>query len=109
MAISERQLLDAVSRTPLVDSTELAGLVGEPHTRVRTKGLELSLRIKDRQAKVRRRFCLPYTLVAPKRHDLAIEMAVARITGCQPHLKYGAIYRPCRPIREGSNLSFGPS
>ena len=31
MAISERQLLDALSRTPFVDSTELAGILGEPH------------------------------------------------------------------------------
>ena len=32
MAISERQLLDALSRTPFVDSAELAGILGEPHT-----------------------------------------------------------------------------
>ena len=30
MAISERQLLDALSRIPFVDSTELAGILGEP-------------------------------------------------------------------------------
>ena len=34
MAISERQLLDALSRTPFVDSTELALMLGEPHTTV---------------------------------------------------------------------------
>ena len=34
MAISERQLLDALSRTPLVDSTELALILSEPHTTV---------------------------------------------------------------------------
>ncbi len=34
MAISERQLLDALSRTPFVDSTELALILGEPHTTV---------------------------------------------------------------------------
>ena len=34
MAISERQLLDAISRTPFVDSTELAGILGEPHATV---------------------------------------------------------------------------
>jgi len=34
MAISERKLLDALSRTPFVDSTELAGILGEPHTTV---------------------------------------------------------------------------
>ena len=34
MAISERQLIDALSRTPLVDSTELALILGEPHTTV---------------------------------------------------------------------------
>ena len=34
MAISERQLLDALSRTPFVDSVELAGILGEPHTTV---------------------------------------------------------------------------
>ena len=34
MAISDRQLLDALSRTPFVDSTELAGILGEPHTTV---------------------------------------------------------------------------
>ena len=32
MALSERQLLDALSRTPFVDSTELALMLGEPHT-----------------------------------------------------------------------------
>ena len=31
MAISERQLLDALSRTPFVDSTELASILGVPH------------------------------------------------------------------------------
>ena len=34
MAISERQLLDALSRTPFVDSTELAGILGEAHATV---------------------------------------------------------------------------
>ena len=34
MAISERQLLDALSRTPFVDSTELALILGEPHSTV---------------------------------------------------------------------------
>ena len=34
MAISERQLLDALSRTPFVDSTELALILGEPHTTI---------------------------------------------------------------------------
>ena len=34
MALSERQLLDALSRTPFVDSTELAGILGEPHATV---------------------------------------------------------------------------
>ena len=34
MALSDRQLLDALSRTPFVDSTELAGILGEPHTTV---------------------------------------------------------------------------
>ncbi len=34
MALSERQLLDALSQTPFVDSTELAGILGEPHTAV---------------------------------------------------------------------------
>ena len=34
MAISDRQLLDALSRTPFVDSTELAGTLGEPHSTV---------------------------------------------------------------------------
>ena len=35
MAISERQILDALSRTPFVDSTELAHILGEPHATVR--------------------------------------------------------------------------
>ena len=30
MALSERQLLDALSRTPFVDSAELAGILSEP-------------------------------------------------------------------------------
>ena len=34
MAISERQMLDALSRTPFVDSTELALILGEPHATV---------------------------------------------------------------------------
>ena len=34
MAISDRQLLDSISRTPFVDSAELAGILGEPHTTV---------------------------------------------------------------------------
>ena len=34
MALSERQLLDALSGTPFVDSTELAGILGEPHATV---------------------------------------------------------------------------
>ena len=39
MATSERQLLDALSLTPIVDSTELACIYGEPHGAVdRTLG-----------------------------------------------------------------------
>ena len=34
MALSDRQLLDVLSRTPFVDSTELAGILGEPHATV---------------------------------------------------------------------------
>ena len=34
MALSERQLLDAISRTPFIDSTELALILGEPHATV---------------------------------------------------------------------------
>ena len=34
MALSERQLLDTLSRTPFVDSTELALILGEPHATV---------------------------------------------------------------------------
>ena len=34
MAISERQLLDALSRTPFVDSSELALILGAPHATV---------------------------------------------------------------------------
>ena len=34
MAISERQLLDALNRTPFVDSAELALILGEPHATV---------------------------------------------------------------------------
>ena len=34
MALSERQLLDALSRTPFADSTELALILGEPHATV---------------------------------------------------------------------------
>ena len=34
MALSEQQLLDALSRTPFVDSTELALILGEPHATV---------------------------------------------------------------------------
>ncbi len=34
MAPSDRQLLDALSRLPFADSTELAGILGEPHSTV---------------------------------------------------------------------------
>ncbi len=34
MPISERQLLDALSRTPFIDSAELALILGEPHATV---------------------------------------------------------------------------
>ena len=34
MALSDRQLLDALSRTPFVDSAELARILGEPHATV---------------------------------------------------------------------------
>ena len=34
MAISDRQLLDSLSRMPFVDSAELAGVLGEPHATV---------------------------------------------------------------------------
>ena len=34
MALSDRQLLDALSRTPFVDSAELALILGEPHATV---------------------------------------------------------------------------
>ncbi len=34
MALTEQQLLDALSRTPFVDSTELAGILGEPRATV---------------------------------------------------------------------------
>ena len=34
MALSHRRLLEALSRTPFVDSTELAFILGEPHTTV---------------------------------------------------------------------------
>lgn len=34
MALSDRQLLDALNRTPFVDSTEMALILGEPHTTV---------------------------------------------------------------------------
>ena len=34
MAISDRHLLDVLSRTPFVDSTDLAGILGEPHANV---------------------------------------------------------------------------
>ena len=34
MAISNRRLLDALSLTPFVDSTELAVILGEPHAKV---------------------------------------------------------------------------
>ncbi len=34
MALTDRKLLDSLSRTPFVDSTELAGILGEPHATV---------------------------------------------------------------------------
>ena len=34
MAISDRKLLDSISRMPFVDSTELASILGEPHATV---------------------------------------------------------------------------
>ncbi len=41
MAISDLQLLDTLSRTPFVDSTELAGILGEPHATVHRRLSEL--------------------------------------------------------------------
>ena len=34
MPLSERQLLDSLSRTPFVDSVELALILGEPHATI---------------------------------------------------------------------------
>ena len=34
LTLSDRKLLDALSRTPFVDSTELAGILGEPHATI---------------------------------------------------------------------------
>ena len=34
MPLSNRQLLDSLSRMPFIDSAELAGILGEPHTTV---------------------------------------------------------------------------
>ena len=34
MPLSERQLLDSLSRMPFIDSAELAGILGEPHATV---------------------------------------------------------------------------
>ena len=34
MALPERQLFDALSRTPFIDSAELASILGEPHATV---------------------------------------------------------------------------
>ena len=34
MALSERQMLDSLSRTPFIDSAELAGILGEAHATV---------------------------------------------------------------------------
>ena len=42
MAISDRQLLDSLSRTPFVDSAELALILGEPHATVHQTGLLIS-------------------------------------------------------------------
>ena len=36
MTIPDRQLLDALSRTPFVDSAELALILGEPHSTVQS-------------------------------------------------------------------------
>lgn len=34
MALSDRQILDALGQKPFVDSTELAGILREPHATV---------------------------------------------------------------------------
>ena len=41
MALSDRQLLDSLSRTPFVDSAELALILGEPHATVHRALTEL--------------------------------------------------------------------
>ena len=41
MALSDRQLLDALSRMPFVESTELALILGEPHATVHRRLSEL--------------------------------------------------------------------
>ena len=33
-SLTDRQLLDALSRMPFIDSAEMAGILGEPHTTV---------------------------------------------------------------------------
>ena len=41
MAITDRQLLNALSRMPFVESTELALILGEPHATVHRRMSEL--------------------------------------------------------------------
>jgi len=41
LALSDRQLLDALSQTPFVDSTELAHILGEPHATVHRNLVDL--------------------------------------------------------------------
>ena len=41
MALSDRQLFDALSRMPLVEATELALILGEPHATVHRRLSEL--------------------------------------------------------------------
>ena len=86
MPLSERQLLDFLSRMPFIDTVELAGIRGEPHATVHRAltGL-LSDRIVGRasQGTVHLPSSRRYYLTAKGMGDLSLVSTWQRI-GCVP-------------------------
>ena len=102
MAISERQMLDALRPTPFVDSTELAGILGEPHATIhRILSSLLTDGIVGRVSHGTVHLPSPRgDLNRPRR------LAVTRgLQSPQPYLEDGAVYRPLRPTSNGNRLS----
>ena len=94
MSLSDRLLIDALSRTPFVDSTELAAILGEPHATIHRI---LSSLLTDG---IVGRVSHGTVYLPSPRGDLnrPCRLAVTRrLQSPQPHFEDSAIYRPPRP------------